>query len=126
MNEPEHLDVLQNIEFIVVRTWRDHPELNNYNVMRAYEAAIAHYGALARGLRPKPVELSGLDEELFLGIIGVSEWRLGNEQNDKDKLPPIPLEDLVGCLRKLRKSVERWTREGGRQGYLEFIKQFLP
>jgi hypothetical protein len=31
----------------------------------------------------------------------------------------------VACLRRLRKSVERWNRTGGQRGYLEFVSQFV-
>jgi hypothetical protein len=31
----------------------------------------------------------------------------------------------VACLRKLHKSVEFWTKQGGRQGYLQFIEKFV-
>ena len=61
----DYQDVLQNIEFAIVGVWRRHSEANNYTVMRAYEAAIAHYNALAREQIPKPAGLKGLDDEVF-------------------------------------------------------------
>ena len=123
------MDVLQNIEFAVVRTCHAHPEMTNYVVMRAYEAAIAHYHAEARGLTPKPATLTGVDLEVFDGVRAVCEWRLGrgaaaNPAPDAE-IQPISLEDLVACLRRLKKSVEHWTQMGGRQGYVQFIRQFI-
>ncbi len=57
----------------------------------------------------------------------MSEMRLGGTTApDQPEVPPISLEDLVACLRKLRKSVDFWTKQGGRQGYLEYIDKFLP
>jgi len=38
---------------------------------------------------------------------------------------PIPLEDMVACLRKLRKSVDFWTKQGGRQGYMKYIEHYV-
>ena len=122
----EHLDVLQNIEFAVVEVWKQNPALNNYNVMRAYECALAHYRAPAREQPPKASNLTGLDAEVFEKVKETCDWRLGFLQKRKaEELPPVPLEDMLACLRKLEKSVEFWTKQGGRQGYLQFIEQFL-
>lgn len=34
-------------------------------------------------------------------------------------------ESLVPCLKRLVKSVNKWTKHGGRQGYLNFMTQFV-
>jgi len=122
----EHTDFLQNIEFAIVQVWRSHPEMTNYAAMRAYEAAIAYYGAIAREHTPKTVDLTGLDATLFAEIKKMCEWRLGRStETGEPELPPLTLEETVACLRKLRKSVDYWTQQGGRQGYMRFIEKFV-
>ena len=37
----------------------------------------------------------------------------------------ISLDEIVACLKRVRKSINRWTRTGGRQGYLTFVSQFV-
>jgi hypothetical protein len=32
----------------------------------------------------------------------------------------------VLCLKRIRKSIQLWRREGGRRGYFEVVGQFLP
>lgn len=123
----EHLDVLQNIEFAVVEVWRSHPEMTNYTAMRAYDAGIAFYNAQAREQLPKPANLTGLDALAFEAVKTMCELRLGRTaEPEQPEITPISLEDLVACLRKLRKSVDFWTKQGGRNGYLEYIDKFLP
>jgi hypothetical protein len=123
----DHQDVLQNIEVAVVQVWREHRELTNYAVTRAYEAAMSLYKAEALEHTPKPVNLTGLDAKVYEAVKGVCEWRLGRAAPTEElKVSPISLEDMVACLSRLRKSVEHWTKQGGRQGYLQFIGQFLP
>ena len=39
---------------------------------------------------------------------------------------PLRLEKLVEYLRELTRSVERHTKLGGRRGYLEFVRRFIP
>jgi hypothetical protein len=124
--EEKFLDVLQNIESEVLRVWRKNPLLADYAVTRAYEEAVAYYASVAQAQAPKPTRLTGLDLQLFQAIQGAADRRLtGFTLDDGTRIEPIKAGDLVDCLKRLRKSVERWTRTGGRQGYLSFIAQFV-
>ena len=38
---------------------------------------------------------------------------------------PVSLDVIVACLKRIRKSIQRWNKEGGRQGYLIFIQRFV-
>ncbi len=127
--EPKNLDVLQNLEFAVIQVWRKHRDISDHVAGRAYEAAFERYRAEARGHPPKPRTLTGLDREVFDAVVAVCEWRLGRQPpsgTTDESLPPLPVTELVDCLRELRKSVERHTKHGGRQGYLTYVESFLP
>ena len=80
-------------------------------------------------MTPRPASLTGVDLEVFNGVKGICEWRLGRvpaaKQAPHAEVQPISLEDLVACLRRLKKSVDHWTQMGGRQGYLRFIEKFI-
>jgi hypothetical protein len=127
----ENLDVLQNLEFAIVEVWRAHPEMTDYSAQRAYEAARQYYRAEQRGNSPKPPALTGLDATAFDALKAMCEFRLGRDpgpppaEGEDVPVTPIPLEKLIACLQELAKSVERHTRSGGRQGYLQFIDGFL-
>lgn len=47
--EEEHLDVLQNIEAAIVSVYRDHPEMTDYDVDKAFSALIQTYRSEAVG-----------------------------------------------------------------------------
>ncbi len=57
------------------------------------------------------------------------EFRLGRPEastriqvpSDGDKTES----DILACLRKIRKSVERWHKRGGHQGYLQFVSEYI-
>jgi len=124
--EEKFMDVLQNLEAEVLRVWRKNPSMTDYAVTRAYEEAVAYYAAVAQAQSPKPTQLTGLDLQLFQAAQGAADRRLaGLTLDDGTKVEPIRSSDLVDCFKRLRKSVERWTRTGGRQGYLNFIAQFV-
>lgn len=126
---PEYLNVLKSIELAVVNLWRVHPEMTNYTVSRAYEAAIARYHNLERGMTPKEAALTGLDLQVYNAVVAVCEWCLGQGPSPSQKplkLEATPtLEEMTWCLRKLKKSADHWTQRSGRQGYLNFIDSYL-
>ncbi len=60
------------------------------------------------------------------------EWRLGREAIDTEEkhlqmkvTKSLSVEEMIVCLKRIRKSVETWNKQGGRKGYLEYIDQFL-
>lgn len=128
--EEKNLDILQNLEFAIVEIWRANPTMTDYTAQRAYEAARHFYRAQQRGHPPKPPALTGLDATAFEALKAMCEFRLGRQAGPPPvagevPVTPITLETLIACLQELAKSVERHTRSGGRQGYLQFIDGFL-
>lgn len=125
--EEQHLDVLQNIEFVIVDFSREHPELLDYDVEDALDAVIAAYTAELRGRTVRERQLPGLRQPLAEEVRGVCEWLLGRPAPEEEPHPagPRDLGEIVACLNKISKSVRRWTREGGRQGYLNFVRRYV-
>jgi hypothetical protein len=126
----EDLPALQELETAIVMIWRRHPDMTDYVANRAYEAAVQFHRARSRGHEPKPSGLTGLDLDAFNAVQQVCENLLSTGAAPRKGLPtgntaPISLEKLLEYLRELNRSVERHTRHGGRQGYLQFIDDFL-
>jgi hypothetical protein len=129
--EEEHTDVMQNLEFAVATTYREHPEMADYAALRVYETLAEIYSA-ERAARPaRPVPMSEIERELLDRVHEVCEWRLGRSplggEVGGDGLPPgepLPLETMIRCLKRLVKSVNTWTRRSGRQGYLNFMTPY--
>ncbi len=121
--EQEFEAVLKDVETSVVATWRKHPEMTDHVVLRVYEAAYAVYRAEQRGQAVKPHGLTGLDVTVFEGVHAICEEWLGRGQRALGG--PISAEELVACLRRLTRSVKGHTERAGRQGYLNFVGQFL-
>src|SRR5438128_2317195 len=118
--QERYLDVLQNIEFAIVEVHRAHPELLDYDVDAALEALVSRYGAEARGRTPREHSLPGLRGEVYDAVLSICEWRIGRatltgEPATEDEKNTA--EELAACLKRIRNSVQRWTKERGRQGY---------
>ncbi len=131
--EEQYESVLQNIEAGVVQVYHQRPELSDGDVELALEALIQFYNAEVRG---KPIalrELPGIQGEAVRAAKAMCELRLGRgellDEHDQPidlQLTPITPAEIVACLKRLRKSVQFWTKSGGRQGYLTYIVEFLP
>lgn len=127
--EDVHLDVLQNIEFAIVSVYRKQGDLRDVNVMRALDALIDVYRAEARGHTPKEVTLPEPENTVFQYVKEMCEFRLGRQEAAIRTQVPFEgdktASDILACLRKIRKSVERWNKRGGQQGYLQFVSEFV-
>ena len=132
--EEQFEDVLQNIEAAIIGIYREHPEMVDWDVQKAVEALIRDYQAEAMG-RPAPeLTLKSLARQVYDAARMMCEWRLGREQlqgeDEKGKLESIPVEpktseEIVACLKRIRRSIEKWGQRSGQQGYLFYVNQFI-
>jgi hypothetical protein len=127
--EDTHLDVLQNIEFAIVSVYREHDDLVDYDVMRALDALIDVYRSESRGHTPKAVHLPEVESLVAQRVQEICEFRLRRNELTVEiqaaRGEITTAEEIVSCLRKIRKSVDRWNRQGGKQGYLQFIEDYV-
>ena len=132
--EERYLDVLQNIEFGIVQVYQEHPDMTNWDALNAIEALIRIYQAESKGRESTPPNLPSPSDQVYQNIKVMCEWRLGREalfQDEKGKKAaelqpsPITLDELLACLKRVRKSINYWTRQGGREAYLDFVSQFV-
>ncbi len=128
-------DVLQNLEFGVTRVAKENPDLLDAHVELAYEALISYYRAETRGREPRTPDLDAPIDQVFESVRAMADFRLGRNplpvtedggEELERRLPPLTLDEIIQCLKRLRKSVRFWSKRGGRRGYLTYISQFLP
>lgn len=125
----QHLDVLQNIEFGIIQVYRADPSLIDADAKDAADALVRHYQAEQDQRKPPVRRLCERAERVFQSVQSVCEFRLGRGSPADQPAAPeslTPLSDLVQCLRQIQKSIPRWSRQGGRRGYLDFVGQYLP
>lgn len=116
-------DVLQNIESSIVEVFRHNPTLTNYDVDEALKLAIDRFKREIKGHQPAQIKTTERSLLVFQAVVAVCEYRLG--RSEPLEVAPIGPADLLDCLRTIQKSVQFWTKEGGRQGYLTFVSQFV-
>ena len=130
--EDEYQDVLQNIEFGIVSIYRIHSEMTDWDALNAVEGLIRTYQAEGRGRSAPSLSLDSLSQKVFNSVHPMCEWRLGREKMmDKDgeqldlEMTPLTLDEIVTCLKRTRRSINMWNKEGGQKGYLSFIVEFF-
>jgi hypothetical protein len=129
--EDNYPDVLQNIEFAVVSTYRLHREMSDYDIIRVLEALIDSYTAEKIGRPERNARLSELEKVLAGRVREMCEWRLGRGKPDglpeasEMALEPNTVDEIILCLKRILKSANRWNKQGGRQGYLNFVVQYV-
>ena len=131
--EEQYEDVLQNIEFAIISSYRERPEeISDWSVEAALDALIRAYGAEHSGRTLRPARLSEAEQTIYDRVQGMCEWRLGREQIQIEgevsilqEIEPKTLDEIVACLKRVRTSVKRWHKSGGRRGYLDFVGRYV-
>lgn len=97
-------------------TMNDH-YLVDYSVMRAIDALIGLYRAESRGHTPKAISLDKDEAELLDRVKIFCEWRMGRRKLSDDPIMELDqftkLDDMLSCLRRIRRSVEKRNARGG-------------
>ncbi len=130
--EEEYSDILQNIESAIVTVYEANPDLVDRDVLAAIDLLLRGYDLEKRnrsGFRPAP---AGRARGVYDQCRRICEWRLGRQTLNEDKRStddPVPGEltvsELMRCLKHLRKSIRLWHKQGGRQGYLSYVREFI-
>ena len=130
--EEEHQDILQNLEFGIVQIYKEKPDLIDAEVLTAIEALIRLYGAEAQGKTLSSRPIRGVAKQVMSSVQTMCEWRLGRlklEAKDGELTMEAPapesIDVMVACLKRIQSSIKFWTQKGGRQGYLNFVMQFI-
>lgn len=131
--EEEFLDVLQNIESMIIKVYRERDKsFSDHSVSRAFEAAIDEMVAIKIKREPRDFNLNEAEEDILKGILSICHFRLGrvkltDENNEVVgiKFEPNTPQELIDCLKKLQNSLKFWNKEFGRHGYLNNISKFV-
>jgi hypothetical protein len=127
--EDEYLDVLQNLEGAIVNEFREDPSILDLDARDATHALVRHYEAELESRSAPGVRLSDRARRIFDAVRQICEWRLGRVPVPEESLSEldatVTAAELVLCLKRIRKSIDFWTKEGGRQGYLNFVSEYV-
>ncbi len=131
--EEKYNDTLRSMELTLVRQYRQMENLVDWEVKTAVNNLIRHYTAEARRRQPPNLTQDALTQLVFDRLRTTCEGWLGREAIVDESGGVVTLsehalkvDEVIACLKRIRRSIDMWQKEGGRRGYFEFIDQFLP
>ncbi len=133
--EEEYMGVLQNLEFALAQTYRQYDEMTDWEALNGVNGLIRTYTAEQRKRKPPNLKLSVPAQAAYDNVAAMCDWRLGRSDmvtdegepvNLSEMMAPMTVSEIIACLKRIRKSIQLWQKEGGRRGYFEFVSQFLP
>lgn len=133
--EEEYMGVLQNIEFSLAQTYREYDAMVDWDALNAVNGLIRSYTAEQKRRQPPELKLNEPAQAAYDRAAAMCDWRLGRAKllteegealNLDEVIEPKTVSEIIACLKRVRKSIQMWQKEGGRRGYFEFVDQFLP
>ncbi|MCL1078750.1 hypothetical protein D5R81_12325 [Parashewanella spongiae] len=116
--EDKFIVELEAIETAIAEVYRSNSETYDSQVDRALGSVISNLKAQQKNRPSQPNSYSGVDLQLYQTISQTTQTLLEDETD-------LTVEDVINCLKTVRKSVKRWNKQNGRQGYLTFIDRFV-
>ena len=109
---------LKALESSIVGVFRAEPNLLDSQVARAVESMVNILKSRVKGKPAQKLNLDGLDLRVFSALdAAINEILSLNSELSNN--------ELLECLKVIGKSISKWTKQFGRQGYLNFVNQFV-
>ncbi len=128
----DYEDLMKSIETEVIGFFHEQPELTDHQIDKTYEALQRRYEKQLKGKPAPKSNLKDIEEALYERLMAVLEsWlKTGTYQDSRNRTyqvnGPVTLDEVITALKRLRRSINLWTRKTrGRQGYLDYIGDFI-
>lgn len=121
--QEKYIFILEDIEASVIKYYRKYPDLTDHGVARIYDALSDHFSAISLNRPPKVFDLSDLETRILKSNVRICTAFM--DEIPPDGAEPITPEIILSCLKTMKKSLQKWTKRYGRQGYLNFISNFI-
>ena len=109
---------LKALESSIVGVFRAEPSLLDSQVARAVESMVNILKSRVKGKPAQKLNLDGLDLRVFSALdAAINEILSLNSELSNN--------ELLECLKVIGKSISKWTKQFGRQGYLNFVNQYF-
>ena len=128
--EERLLPLLQLIESGINVIYQASSEMHDFQALAAVEAAQDYFIAQQRHRQLRDFNLDELSKDVYVMITTSITEFLEMAEKKKAKgdsdTPNYSVNDFIDALKTIKASIGKWTKMKGRQGYLNFITEFLP
>ena len=120
--EEEYFDVLRAIETQIYTTYTDNPNLLDFNVDKALNGLVRTLQNEQRGKKAPNLKLKNDEQTIYKLLQSLANLYLGKDDIKPDQL--LTVDEMIACFKRIQRSIKLMSDQG-RQGYLNFIKQFF-
>lgn len=130
--EEEYVAIIYDIESNIVAIYQERPNLLDAHIETAIDYLIRVYNSEAQGRQSPRKSIRGAASEVADQLQALCELHLGRAvaediegQPMKLEIPQRTAEDISTSLKKIKSSVKVWSKQQGRQGYLNYVTEFI-
>ena len=120
--EEEYFDVLRAIETQIYTAYSDNPDLLDFNVDKALNGLVRTLQNEQRGKKAPNLKLKSDEQTIYKLLQSLANLYLGKDDMKPDQL--LTVDEMVACFKRIQRSIKLMSDQG-RQGYVNFIKQFF-
>ena len=121
--EEEYFDVLRAIETQIYEYYLEKPDLLDFNVDKALNAIVRTLNKQQRGQSPPKIKLNAAEQAIYKLLETVASLYLGKDDDVKPE-QVLSYDEMIACVKRIQRSLKQMSSHG-RQGYLDFLKQFF-
>jgi hypothetical protein len=131
-NDERYIEIIYTLERNNVEFYQEHPDLLDAHVEAAINHLMRVYRAETQGKQAPKQRMKGISLDLAETLEAVCELYRGRAQVEPQKGPRSELElpvrtpeDITASLKKIKSSIKTWSKQSGRQGYLNYVTEFI-
>ena len=122
--EDQYFDQLRAIEQAINSSFRQNPDLVDFQVDKVLESLVREYTAEVNVKRAPTLRLKPEEMRVYEQVKTACNLHLGRDPQVQIGEDAITTEEMIDCLKRIRRSVSQMGGKG-RQSYLEFIDNFF-
>lgn len=122
--EQHYFDVLRAIEMAIYNA-DQRAALLDSNTDKVLEGLIRLYTAETRGRNAPKLRFSNDEKILADNIKAACDLHLGRDAQVMIGEEQKSLDEIIACLKRIRRSLGQMSKQGGKRAYLEFIRNFF-
>jgi hypothetical protein len=129
----DHAQALLPLELRILAAAESDATIIDLHIQDAIRLVARRYHLEREGAAFRlPKRLDPRVEQIFREVETLCEWHLRRTAAPPPTWPVsadwegVGIDALVAALRRLAKSIGIWNERGGRRGYVDYIREFLP
>jgi len=121
--EEKYYDILRSLELKIYEQYMENPHLLDYSVEKALNGMVRTLSNEKRGKSAPKLKFKEDEQAIFRQLQAIVTLYTGKDDTVKpDQI--LTLDEMIACLKRIQRSQKQMGGQG-RQGYVDFLKQFF-